>query len=139
VVEVTYDPDTYEVRPTRMTLVQEFGRAINPVLAVGQVEGGTAQAVGWALMEHVAMRDGGMANPHLTDYVIPTTLDTPRLDTIVLENPTPHGAFGAKGVGELPFNGPAPAIVNAMRHLGLDVREVPALPERVMEAARGRA
>ena len=139
VAEVTYDPDTYEVRPTRMTLVQEFGRAINPVLALGQVEGGTAQAVGWALIEHVAMREGGMANAHLTDYVIPTTLDTPRLDTVVLENPTPHGAFGAKGVGEMPFNGPAPAIVNAMRHLGLDVREVPALPELVMEAARGRA
>ena len=138
VAEVSYDPDTYEVRPTRMTLVHEFGRAINPVLALGQVEGGTAQAVGWALIEHVAMREGGMANAHLTDYVIPTTLDTPKLDTVVLENPTPHGAFGAKGVGELPFNGPAPAIVNAMRHLGLDVREVPALPERVMEAARER-
>jgi len=138
VAEVEYDPDTYEVKPTKLTLVQEFGRPINPVLALGQIEGGTAQALGWALTEHVVMRDGAMANAQLTDYTIPTTLDTPRLATVMLENPCPHGPFGAKGVGELPFNGPAPAIVNALRHLGLDVREIPALPERVMEAARGR-
>ena len=139
VAEIGYDPVTYEVKATKLTLVQEFGRPINPVLARGQIEGGTAQGLGWALIEDVVMRDGGMANAQLTNYVIPTTLDTPPMDIVMVENPYPHGAFGAKGVGELPCNGPGPAIVNAMRHLGLDVRELPATPERVMDAATRRA
>jgi CO/xanthine dehydrogenase Mo-binding subunit len=139
VAEVAYDPVTYEVKATKLTLVQEFGRPLNPVLARGQIEGGTVQGLGWALLEDVVMRDGGMANAQLTNYVIPTSLDVPALETVMLENPYPHGAFGAKGLGELPMDGPAPAIVNAMRHLGLDVREVPATPERVMEVARERA
>jgi len=139
VAEVSYDPVTYEVKATKLTLVQEFGRPLNPTLARGQIEGGTAQGLGWALIEDVVMRDGGMANAQLTNYVIPTTLDVPAMETVMVENPYPYGAFGAKGLGELPMNGPAPAIVNAMRHLGLDVREVPATPERVMEVARERA
>ena len=138
VAEVRLDPDTWEARATKLTLVQEFGRAIHPVMARGQIEGGTAQAMGWALTEHVAMREGAMANAQLTNYCIPTTLDTPPIETVVVENPFPHGAFGAKGLGELPMNGPAPAIVNALRHLGLDVRELPAIPERLMEAAERR-
>jgi len=139
VAEVTYDPVTYAVRATKLTAVQEFGRPINPVLARGQIEGGSAQGVGWALIEEVVMKDGAMANAQLTNYTIPTTLDTPRFDTVMVDNPYPHGAFGAKGVGELPMNGPGPAIVNALRHIGLDLRQLPATPERVMEAARGRA
>ncbi len=139
VVEVTYDPVTYEAKATKLTAVQEFGRPINPVLARGQIEGGSAQGIGWALIEDVVMRDGAMANAQLTNYTIPTTLDTPRMDVVMVENPYPHGAFGAKGVGELPMNGPGPAVVNALRHIGLDVRQVPATPERIMEAARGRA
>jgi len=139
VAEVTYDPVTYAVRATRLTAVQEFGRPINPMLARGQIEGGSAQGVGWALMEEVVMKDGAMANAQFTNYTIPTTRDTPRFDTFMVEHPYPHGAFGAKGVGELPMNGPGPAIVNALRHIGIDLREVPATPERVMEAARGGA
>ena len=139
VAEVVYDPDTYEVKTTAMTVVHEFGRPIHPVMARGQIEGGTAQGVGFALLEHVVMKDGGMANAQLTNYTIPTTLDAPRMDTVMLENLYEHGPFGAKGVGELPMDGPAPAIVNAMRHLGLDVREVPALPEVVMRAVERRA
>jgi CO/xanthine dehydrogenase Mo-binding subunit len=139
VAEVTLDPVTYEVKPTRMTIVHEFGRPIHPVMAMGQIEGGTAQGVGYALLEHVVMKDGAMANAQLTNYTIPTTLDTPRMDVVMLENPYPHGPFGAKGVGELPMDGPAPAIVNAIRYLGADVREIPALPETVMGAmARGK-
>ena len=136
VAEVELDRDTYEVRTSKMTVVHEFGRPIHPVMARGQVEGGTAQGVGFALIEHVVMQDGAMANAQLTNYTIPTTLDTPRMDAVLLENPYPYGPFGAKGVGELPMDGPAPAIVNAIRHLGLDLREVPALPEKVMEAMR---
>jgi CO/xanthine dehydrogenase Mo-binding subunit len=133
VAEVELDPDTYEAKTTKMTLVHEFGRPLHPVLARGQIEGGSAQGVGFALIEHVVMQDGAMANTQLTNYTIPTTLDTPRMDTVMLENRYAYGPFGAKGVGELPMDGPAPAIANALRHLGLDVRQVPALPEYLMQ------
>jgi len=136
VAEVEKDPDTYAVRPVRVTAVQEIGKAIHPVLASGQIEGGTAQGIGYALLEEVAMRDGRMANAQLTNYTVPTTMDTPRLDTVILENPYKHGPWGAKGVGEMPIDGPAPAIVNAIRHMGMDVREIPATPERIMAAPR---
>src|SRR5439155_16455868 len=104
----------------------------------GQIEGGTAQGLGYALLEHVVMRDGGMANAQLTNYVIPTTLDTPPIDVAILENPYPDGPFGAKGLGELPIDGPAPAVVNAIRHLAIDVREIPATPETILRACNSR-
>jgi CO/xanthine dehydrogenase Mo-binding subunit len=135
VAEIELDPDTWEIRPVRLTVVTDIGKAIHPALARGQVEGGTAQGVGYALLERVTMRDGLMANAQLTNYLIPTTLDTPQLDVVLLEHPYAGGPFGAKGLGELPIDGPAPALVNAIRHLGLDVREIPAVPEVVMEAA----
>ncbi len=131
VVELELDPDTYEVRPLKVTAVQEFGRPIHPALARGQIEGGTAQGMGYALLERVVMRNGAMANSTLTNYTIPTTLDMPEMDVVMLENPYPGGPFGAKGLGELPMDGPAPAVVNALRHMGLDVREIPATPERI--------
>jgi CO/xanthine dehydrogenase Mo-binding subunit len=129
VVELEVDPVTYEVKLHQVTAVQEFGRPIHPALAQGQVEGGTVQGLGYALLERVVMKNGGMANGQLTNYTIPTTLDTPPLDIVMLENPYPGGPFGAKGVGELPMDGPAPAVVNALRSLGYDVREIPATPE----------
>jgi CO/xanthine dehydrogenase Mo-binding subunit len=129
VVELELDRDTYEVRPIKLTAVQEFGRPIHPALARGQIEGGTAQGLGYALLEKVVMRNGAMANGQLTNYVIPTTLDMPELDVVMMENPYPGGPFGAKGLGELPMDGPAPAVVNALRTFGLDVREIPATPE----------
>ena len=129
VAELELDPDTFEVRPLRLTAVQEFGRAIHPALARGQIEGGTVQGLGYALLERVVMRNGAMANAQLTNYIIPTTLDTPEIDVVMMENPYPGGPFGAKGLGELPMDGPAPAVVNALRHRGLDVREIPATPE----------
>jgi len=135
VAELELDPDTYEVRPLALTAVQEFGRPIHPALARGQIEGGTVQGLGYALLEQVVMRGGVMANAQLTNYVIPTTLDTPELDIVMLENPYPGGPFGAKGLGELPIDGPAPAVVNALRHAGLDVREVPATPELIATCA----
>jgi CO/xanthine dehydrogenase Mo-binding subunit len=135
VVELELDRDTLEVRPISLTAVHEFGRPIHPALARGQIEGGTAQGMGYALLEHVVMRDGAMANAQLTNYVIPTSLDTPEFDVVMLENPYPGGPFGAKGLGELPMDGPAPAVVNALRSLALDVREIPATPERLAECA----
>ena len=137
VAEVELDRDTWEVRPRRLTVVADVGKAIHPALSIGQIEGGTAQGVGFALLEQVTMRDGVMANAQLTNYLIPTSLDMPTVDVVLLENPYPGGPSGAKGLGELPMDGPAPALVNALRHLGLDLRSIPALPEAIMEAACG--
>jgi CO/xanthine dehydrogenase Mo-binding subunit len=135
VAELTIDPDTYEVRIDKLTAVQEFGRPIHPALARGQIEGGTAQGLGYALIENVVMKNGAMANAQLTNYVIPTTLDIGEIDVVMMENPYPGGPFGAKGLGELPMDGPAPAVINALRHYGLDMREIPATPERISTAA----
>lgn len=129
VVELKVDPLTFEVKLLKVSAVQEFGRPIHPALARGQVEGGTVQGLGYALLEQVVMKNGGMANGQLTNYTIPTTLDTPPLDIVMLENPYPGGPFGAKGVGELPMDGPGPAVVNALRSIGYDVRAIPAMPE----------
>ena len=138
VAEVELDPDTYEIRPLRVTSVVDVGRAIHPTIVAGQVEGGTAQGLGYALLEEVAMRGGRMANAQLTNYLIPTTMDTPPIDVVLIENPYGHGPYGAKGVGEMPFDGAAPALVNAVRHMGLDIRRLPATPERIMEAVDAR-
>ena len=138
VAEVEVDRDTYEVRPTKLTAVLEIGKAIHPALARGQIEGGSAQGLGYALIESVVMKDGAMVNASLTNYTIPTTLDTPEMDVAILENPYTDGPFGAKGLGELPIDGPAPAVINAIRHLGIDVREIPATPELVMAACDSR-
>src|SRR5512143_2165479 len=135
VAEVELDPVTYEVRPTRVTAVVEIGRAADPLMVAGQVEGGTAQGLGYALLEEVVLLEGRMANAQLTNYMVPTTLDTPPIDVTILERPYPHGPFGAKGVGEMPMSGPGPAVANALRHLGLDVRALPVTPEKVLECA----
>ena len=134
VIEVEMDPDTYEVRPLRVTAVHDAGKAVNPGLAAGQVEGGTLQGVGFALGEKVVMEGGRMVNARLTDYAVPTTLDAPDIEAVLLETPFPHGPFGAKGIGEIPMDGPAPAVVNAIRHLGVDIRSVPTSPELILEA-----
>ena len=134
VVELEVDPDTFDVRLIEVTAVQEFGRPIHPALARGQIEGGTVQGLGYALLERVVMKNGAMANAQLTNYTIPTTLDTPEIDVVMLENPYPGGPFGAKGLGELPMDGPAPAVVNALRHRGFDLRSIPATPEVISES-----
>jgi CO/xanthine dehydrogenase Mo-binding subunit len=135
VVELEVDPDTWQVTVLHTTAVAEIGKAIHPVMAMGQIDGGTAQGLGYALLEEVVMRDGRMANAQLTNYIIPTPPDTPPIDSVILERPYRHGPFGAKGVGEMPIDGPAPAVVNALRHIGFDIRAIPATPERLMNAA----
>jgi CO/xanthine dehydrogenase Mo-binding subunit len=134
VAEVALDRDTGEVRPTHLTAVIEVGKAIHPTFVAGQIEGGTAQGIGFALLEKVQLKDGAMANSQMTNYAAPTTLDTPPIDAVILEKPYKHGPQGAKGVGEIPIDGPAPAIVNAVRHLGIDIREIPATPEKILES-----
>jgi CO/xanthine dehydrogenase Mo-binding subunit len=132
---VEIDRDTWDVKPIAFTSVHEIGKAIHPLLAAGQIEGGSAQGLGYALLEEVVMRDGRMANASLTNYIIPTTLDAPPMDIVMFGNPYKHGPFGAKGVGEMPIDGPAPAVINALRHAGYDLRAIPATPEKLMAAS----
>jgi CO/xanthine dehydrogenase Mo-binding subunit len=132
VVELQVDPVTFEVTPLQVTAVAEIGRAVHPTMVRGQIEGGTAQGIGYALLEEVVMEGGRMANATLTNYIIPTPCDAAPIDTVILERPYAHGPFGAKGVGEMPIDGPAPAVVNALRHCGYQVTAIPATPERLM-------
>jgi CO/xanthine dehydrogenase Mo-binding subunit len=135
IADVEIDPITYQARCTRFTTVIDVGKAIHPLLVEGQIEGGTLQGIGWALYEDVVMRDGKMQNAQLTNYIIPTTLDTPPITVEIVEDPYRDGPFGAKGVGECPIDGPAPAIVNAIRAAtGKHLDCVPATPERIMKA-----
>jgi CO/xanthine dehydrogenase Mo-binding subunit len=135
VAEVEVDLATFEVNVRRIVSAQDIGRAIHPRLAAGQIEGGTTQALGWALMEEVVMKDGRMANGQLTNYIIPTSMETPHIEVVFLERPFAHGPFGAKGIGELPMDGGAPAIVNAIVDaLGVQLTCIPATPERICAA-----
>ena len=113
----------------------EILTVLNHTLARGQIQGGVAQAIGWALMEECKWKDGVMENGQLTNYIIPTSSDVPPIGVDFLEVPYPHGAQGAKGIGELSIDGPAPAIANAVADaLGVDTNVLPLTPERVMEA-----
>ena len=133
-VEVEVDLDTGETRVLKATTAQDIGRAIHPVLAAGQIEGGTLQGLGWALLEEVRWKDGRVWNHQLTNYIIPTSADAPPIDVAIVEVPYAHGPFGAKGVGELPMDAPAPAVIAAIAHAtGARLRAIPATPERVLE------
>ena len=138
VAQVAVDTTTFEVRVEDLVAVQEVGRVINPVLAAGQIEGGVAQAIGWALYEQVVWREGRMANGQMTNYIMPTSMDLPPIRVDFVECPYPHGPGGAKGIGELPMDGPAPAIFNAVHHAtGLDVCRLPLTPEDLADFAIG--
>jgi CO/xanthine dehydrogenase Mo-binding subunit len=137
-VEVEVDLDTGETTVLRATTAQDIGRAVHPVLAAGQIEGGTLQALGWALLEEVRWKDGRVWNHQLTNYIIPTSADAPPIDTMIVEVPYSGGPFGAKGVGELPMDVPAPAVIAAIAHAtGCRIDEIPATPERVLAALGG--
>ena len=131
--EVEVDLALGTVRVHRLTAAHDLGRVINPLLAEGQIEGGVAQGLGLALMEEYI--PGRTENLH--DYLIPTTGDMPRIDTILIEDPDPEGPFGAKGLGEHALIPTAPAILNAIRDAcGAKVTTLPALPHRVLAAMR---
>ncbi|MGB6198720.1 MAG: xanthine dehydrogenase family protein molybdopterin-binding subunit [Candidatus Acidiferrales bacterium] len=135
VAEVSVDIATFETHVDDFTAVQEVGKVIHPVLAAGQIEGGIAQGIGYALTENVVWQNGGMANGQMTNYIMPTAADLPRIRVFFEENPYAFGPGGAKGIGELPIDGPAPAILNAIENAtGLSIREIPATPERIMQA-----
>ncbi|MGH9576745.1 MAG: xanthine dehydrogenase family protein molybdopterin-binding subunit, partial [Terriglobales bacterium] len=135
VAEVSVDTLTCEIQVDDFVAVQEVGRVIHPLLAAGQIEGGVAQGVGFALYENVVWQEGRMLNRQMTNYIMPTSADVPRIRVEFAETPYAYGPSGAKGLGELPIDGPAPAIVNAIEHAtGIRVNRIPVTPEVLMEA-----
>jgi CO/xanthine dehydrogenase Mo-binding subunit len=133
VAEVSFDGLTYEAHVNDFVAVQEVGRVINPVLATGQIEGGVAQAIGFTLFENVVWQNGRMANNQMTNYIIPTPADIPPIRVYFEENPYAYGPGGAKGIGELPMDGAAPAILNAIENAtGVSFSHVPLMPEAMM-------
>ena len=134
VAEVSVDARTAEVRVEDFVAVQEVGKVINPILAAGQIEGGVAQGIGFALYENVVWQEGRMVNGQMTNYIMPTSMDVPPIRVFFEELPYARGPAGAKGIGELPLDGTAPAIANAIAHAtGADVRQIPVTPEKLME------
>jgi CO/xanthine dehydrogenase Mo-binding subunit len=135
VAEVAVDLTTYTPSVTEFHALQEVGRVLHPVLAAGQIEGGVAQGIGYALYEKVVWNEGRMMNNQMTNYIMPTSADLPEIHVHFAETPFAHGPFGAKGIGELPMDGPAPAILNAIEDAtGIAFNEIPLLPEDVFVA-----
>jgi CO/xanthine dehydrogenase Mo-binding subunit len=133
VAEVAVDTATFEIHVNDFVALQEVGRVIHPVLAAGQIEGGVAQGIGYAVFENVVWRNGRMANGQMTNYIMPTSVDVPRIRVYFEESPYEYGPMGAKGIGELPIDGPAPAVLNAIENaIGLAATEIPLLPEMLM-------
>jgi len=134
VAEVSVDMRTAEIHVDDFVAVQEVGKVINPTLAAGQIEGGVAQGIGLALYENVVWQQGRMVNGQMTNYIMPTSVDVPPIRVLFEEIPYGHGPAGAKGIGELPLDGTAPAIANAIAHAtGADVRRIPITPEVLLE------
>jgi CO/xanthine dehydrogenase Mo-binding subunit len=140
IAEVSVDLTTYNVSVDDFVALQEVGRVLHPVLAEGQITGGVAQAIGMTLYEKVVWQNGRMQNGQMANYIMPTSADLPAIRVFFEELGNVHGAFGAKGIGELPMDGPAPAIVNAVTDaLGIPLDSIPLLPEDVFDALSAEA
>ena len=141
VADIEVDLVTYQPKLKDFVAVQEVGKAIHPVIAAGQIEGGVAQALGWTFFENVVMKNGAMHNNQLTNYIIPTSEDTPPLRVFFFESPYRHGPFGAKGLGELPMDGPAPALANALAFAieHQQITAIPLLPEKILNIIEERS
>jgi CO/xanthine dehydrogenase Mo-binding subunit len=140
VAEVEVDLDTFEVAVTGFWSATDVGKAINPVMCKGQIEGGTLQAIGWALSEEIVWKQGLITNARMTNYIIPTALDAPPFETVIVEDPFPLGPGGAKGIGELPMDGGAPAVAAAIEHaIGVAIDDLPLTPERIFRAVEALA
>ncbi len=138
VAEVAVDLNTYTATVTRFDALQEVGKIMHPVLAKGQVEGGVAQGIGYALYEKCVWQDGRMRNNQMTNYIMPSSADLPPIHVHFAEVPSVHGPGGAKGIGELPMDGPAPAILNAIENAtGASFHSIPLLPEDIFERLMG--
>jgi CO/xanthine dehydrogenase Mo-binding subunit len=134
VAEVAVDLSTYRATVTRFDALQEVGRVLHPILAKGQIEGGVAQGIGYALYEKCVYQNGHLMNNQMTNYIMPTSADLPDIRVTFEEVPSIHGPGGAKGIGELPMDGPAPAILNAIENAtGIAFNSIPLLPEDIFE------
>ena len=134
IAEVSVDLATYSVSVDDFVALQEVGKVLHPLLARGQIIGGVAQGIGFSLYEKVVWQNGRMQNGQMTNYIMPTSSDLPPIRVFFEELGNIHGAYGAKGIGELPMDGPAPAIINAVEDaLGVRFDFVPLLPEDVMD------
>src|SRR6202140_159226 len=138
IAEVTVDLTTYRVSVDDFVALQEVGKVLHPLLARGQIIGGVAQGIGFSLYEKVVWQNGRMQNGQMTNYIMPTSSDLPPIRVFFEELGNIHGAYGAKGIGELPMDGPAPAIVNAVEDLlGIPFDSIPLLPEDIMDGLAG--
>jgi len=132
VAEVEVNRMTGQIKVIRFVAAQDVGRAIHPTAVEGQIEGSIIQGVGFALMEELIYENGKVINPDFAKYMIPTSLDIPSIETILVETIDPEGPFGAKGVGELPLNMTAAAIANAIYNAtGVRMRSLPITPEKL--------
>ena len=135
VAEVAVDLTTCSASVDDFVALQEVGKVLHPILAEGQIIGGIAQAIGFSLYEKVVWQNGRMQNSQMTNYIMPTSSDLPPIRVFFEELGNVYGAYGAKGIGELPMDGPAPAIVNAVEDaLGVHFDSIPLLPEDIMDA-----
>jgi len=138
VAQVDVDLDTGEVTVRDVVSADEAGRIVHPILAEGQVEGGTLQAIGYATIEEIKLVDGRYLNDRLATYLIPTALDAPRIRAILVEKPFSGAPHGAKGIGELPMDVGAPAVVAAIHDAtGVWIHDLPATPERILATLTG--
>jgi len=137
VAEVEVDTETGEVSIIKIYAVHDCGKAINPSMVEGQIIGGVSMGIGYALMERIVSEEGKVLNCHLTDYIIPTFKDMPEVEVFIVESPEALGPFGAKGIGESTLLPTAPAIINAIYDaVGVRIYELPATPEKILEAIK---
>ena len=138
-VDVEVDPETGHVKILRYTAAQDVGRAIHPSYVEGQMQGGVAQGIGWALNEeYIYDKKGRLENPGFLDYRMPVCSDLPFIDTIMIEKPVPSHPFGVRGVGEVPIVPPMAAVANAI-HSAINKRltSLPMSPPKVRAAIDG--
>ena len=135
-VEVEVDTETGHVRVKRIVVADDVGKAINPDLVVGQIEGAVIQAQGYAITEDFKTRDGRVLTDQFSTYLLPTILDIPKkVESVIVEVPDPNGPWGARGLGEIPFLPLVPAIAAAIHDAtGVWINEFPFTPERVLRA-----
>jgi len=138
VAEVEVDLETGQAEVVKVWPAMDVGKAIDPLMVEGQIQGAVSQGIGFALMENLQLRDGVVLNPGFKDYVVPSAIDTPEVDdTIIVESAYKYGAFGAKGVGEPAIISVVPAVVNAIHHAtGLRFSTIPVTPDRLHRALK---
>ena len=137
IIDVEVDTDTGIVQVLKVYTSADIGKAINPKNVEGQIEGGTVQGIGMALMEEQVIKEGITVNPDLTGYLIPTSMDAPRFTTRLVENKDSEGPFGSKGIGEPATIATAPAIANAIYDaIGVRIFDLPITPEKILKALK---